>query len=58
VKKTLEDLLKEVGYFDVYDPSMGGTVVSEYTIDDIDYVQVVYSGSPETVYTYLKGDNG
>lgn len=56
MKKSLEDLLKEFGYFEVYDPEMGGTIVSEYEIDEIEYVQVVYPNSPNEVYTYLKGD--
>jgi hypothetical protein len=56
VKKTLEDILREVGYFDVWDESVGGTVVSTYTVDEIEYVQVTFPNSPGVIYTYIKGD--
>lgn len=53
VKKTLDDLLREQGYFELYDSSMGGTIVERYTKDDIDYVQVEFPNSPGVIYTYL-----
>ena len=56
VKKTLKDLLKEVGYFEVYTPEMGGTIVNRYTVDEIDYVQVEYPNSPGVLYTYILGE--
>jgi hypothetical protein len=56
VKKTLDDLLRDVGYFDVYDESVGGNVIGSYIVDDIEYVQVVFPNSPGVIYTYIKGD--
>jgi hypothetical protein len=56
VKKTLDDLLRDVGYFDVYDESIGGTVIGSYVVDEIEYVQVVFPNSPGVIYTYIKGE--
>ena len=55
-KVTLDELLRKVGYFEVYDEEMGGTIVNRYVVDDIEYVQVEYPNSPGVVYTYLVGE--
>ena len=55
-KPDIGDLLSTYGKFAVYDPEMGGKVVNDYTLDGLDYVQVVFGNSPKSVYTYLKGE--
>ena len=53
--KTLNDILG--GVTKVWDDQPGGTIIREYTLDDIKYVVVVFKGVPDKEYTYFKADN-